>query len=57
MDITDVIDTLCLLDGVKSAAGTMRDRLLNVDIDQLDKFCDAEETQLAWRTTKIPDKL
>ena len=57
MDITDVIHTLRSLDGVKSSARTIRDKLLNVDFGLQDKFCDAEELKLAWRTTKIPDNI
>ena len=55
MDITDVINTLQSLDSVKSAAQTIRDKLLNVDFGLQDKFCDAEELKMAWRTTKILD--
>ena len=57
LDITDVINTLRSLDGVKSAAQIIRDKLLNIDFGLQDKFCDAEELKLAWRTTKIPDEL
>ena len=55
LDITDVINTLCSLDGVKSAAQTIRDELLNVDFGLEDEFCDAEELKLPWKTTKISD--
>ena len=57
LDITDVINTLRSLDGVKSAARIIGDKLLNIDFGLQDKFCDAEELKLAWRTTKIPDEL
>ena len=46
-----------VVDGVKSAARTIRDKLLNVDFGLQDKFCDAEELKLAWRTTNIPDEV
>ena len=55
MDITDFINTLQLLDSVKSAEETIRDKLLNVDFGLQDKFCDAEELKMAWGTTKILD--
>ena len=32
-------------------------QLLNIDFGLQDKFCDAKELKLAWRTTKIPDEL
>ena len=51
LDITDVINTLRSLDGVKSAAQIIRDKLLNIDFGLQDKFCDTEELKLAWRTT------
>ena len=57
LDITDVINTLRSLDGVKSTAQIIRDKFLNIDFGLQDKFCDAEELKLAWRTTKIPDEL
>ena len=57
LDVTDVINTLRSLDGVKSTAQITRDKLLNIDFGLQDKFCDAEELKLAWRTTKIPDEL
>ena len=57
MDTTDVINTLRSLDSIKSAAKIIRDKLLNIDFGLHDKFCDAEELKLAWRTTKIPDEL
>ena len=57
LDTNDVINTLCSLDGVKSAAQTIRDKLLNVDFGLEDKFCDAEELKLAWKTTKISDEV
>ena len=37
MDITDVINTLCSLNGVKSASRTIRDKLLNFDFGLQDK--------------------
>ena len=55
IDITDFINTLQSLDSVKSAAQTIRDKLLNVDFGLQDKFCDAEELKMAWGTTKILD--
>ena len=55
IDITDFINTLQSLDSVKSAAQTIRDKLLNVDSGLQDKFCDAEELKMAWGTTKILD--
>ena len=57
MDITDVINTLRPLDGAKSAARTIREKLRNVDFGLQDKICDAEELKLAWRTAKIPDEV
>ena len=51
LDIADVINRLCSLDGVKSAMQTIRGKLLNVDFGLQDKFCDAEELKLAWSTT------
>ena len=48
---------LCLLDGVKSAVQTIRDKLLNVDFGLQDEFCDAEELKLAWKTTKISNEV
>ena len=57
LDTNDVINTLCSLDGIKSAAQTIRDKLLNVDFGLKDKFCDAEELKLAWKTTKISDEV
>ena len=57
MDITDFISTLRSLGGVKSAAQTIRDKLLNVDFGLQDKLCDPEELKLAWGMTKIPDEL
>ena len=57
LDITDVINTLWSLDGVKSAAQTIRDELLNVDFGLEDEFCDAEELKLPWKTTKISDEV
>ena len=55
MDINDVINTLRSLDGVKSAAQTVREKVLNIDFRQQDKFRDAEELILTWRITKVPD--
>ena len=53
LDITDVINTLRSLDGVKSAARNIR----NLHFGLKDKFCDARELKLACRTTKIPDEV
>ena len=57
LDITDVINTLCSLDGVKSAAQTIRDELLNFDFGLQDDFCDAKDLKLAWKTTNIYDEV
>ena len=57
MDINDVINTLRSLDGVKSAAQTIREKVLNIDFRQQDKFYDAEELKLTWRITKVPDEV
>ena len=53
LDITDVINTLRSLDGVKSAARNIR----NVHFGLKEKFFDARELKLACRTTKIPDEV
>ena len=47
MDITDVINTLLLVDAFKSASRTIREKLLNVDFGLQSTFCDAEELKLA----------
>ena len=47
MDITDVINTLLLVDAFKSASRTIREKLLNVDFGLQNTFCDAEELKLA----------
>ena len=57
LDITDVINTLCSLDGVKSSAQTIRDELLNFDFGLQDDFCDAKDLKLAWKTTNIYDEV
>ena len=57
MDINDVFNTLRSLDGVKSAAQTVREKVLNIDFRQQDKFRDAEELKLTWRITKVPDEV
>ena len=57
MDINDVINTLRSLDGVKSAAQTVREKVLNIDFRQQDKFRHAEELILTWRITKVPDEV
>ena len=47
MDITDVINTLLLVDAFKSASRTIREKLLNVDFGLQNTFCDAEELKPA----------
>ena len=57
LHVTDAINTLCSLNGVKSAAQTIRNKLLNIDFGLQYKFCDAEEFKMAWRTTKVLEEV
>lgn len=42
-------------DAVKDAADILRKDLVDVDFGLTDKFCDAQELNQSWTTTKIPD--
>ena len=52
-----VINTLCSINKIKSAAKIIRQSLLQIDFGLQDKFCHAEELKFAWKNTKIPDEL
>ena len=56
VDIKNVINVLCSINTIKSAANILRQSLFSVDFGLKDKFCDAEKLKFGWRNTKVPDE-
>ena len=53
----DIVKKMRSLDNIKTAAATIRQSLLVLDIGLDDKFCDAEELKEAWRKKVMPNVL
>ena len=49
-----VINSLVIINAVKSAVGVIKESLLEVDYNLDDSFCDAQDFKQSWRQTTVP---
>ena len=57
IELQDIVNKMYSLDNIKTAAATMRQSLLELDLGLDDKLCDAEELKEAWTKKVMPDVL